>query len=64
VLIHDVDGDGVVICQDNCPALANPNQEDENGIEDNTGLGDACEACPDGDSDNDGVCDSADICDE
>ena len=62
-LVHDVDGDGVVICKDNCPAIANPDQVDANGIDDGEGLGDLCEACPDGDIDGDGICNSADICD-
>ena len=34
VLVHDVDGDGVVICQDNCPAISNADQADTNGIDD------------------------------
>ena len=39
----DVDGDGVVTTQDNCPAVANPQQVDS----DNDGEGDACERAMD-----------------
>lgn len=35
----DRDGDGVLDCEDNCPAVANPDQADGNGNE----IGDACE---------------------
>ena len=37
---NDTDGDGVCDADDNCPAVANPNQEDTFGDPD---LGDACE---------------------
>ena len=36
----DIDGDGVLAYQDNCPTLANPKQEDV----DSNGLGDVCDA--------------------
>jgi cysteine-rich repeat protein len=39
----DTDGDGISDNQDNCPGVANPNQEDTNG----NGLGDACDICGD-----------------
>ena len=38
----DCDGDGVPNVMDNCPAVANPTQFDE----DNDALGDACDNCP------------------
>jgi uncharacterized repeat protein (TIGR01451 family) len=36
--IADADGDGVPDASDNCPSVANPNQQDSN----NDGIGDAC----------------------
>jgi YVTN family beta-propeller protein len=54
---EDTDGDGVNDGADNCPSVANPDQEDS----DNDGVGDACET-PEGDSDGDGVTDDADNC--
>ena len=41
----DADGDGVADADDNCPAVANPDQEDL----DQDGLGDVCDADIDGD---------------
>lgn len=38
----DKDDDGILNNQDNCPEIANPNQEDTNG----DGIGDACEIEP------------------
>lgn len=50
----DDDGDGVVNSEDNCPLVANADQEDLDG----DGLGDAC----DSDRDGDGINDSLDEC--
>ena len=36
----DTDRDGILDSEDNCPLIANPNQEDMDG----DGIGDACEA--------------------
>jgi predicted Zn-dependent protease len=52
------DGDTWANPIDNCPFTANEDQADSNG----NGIGDACEACPSGDSDGDGVCDNVDDC--
>jgi hypothetical protein len=57
----DVDGDGVVNKQDNCPETPNANQADA----DEDGAGDACDPCPhdpDDDLDGDGVCGDVDNC--
>ncbi len=51
----DLDDDGVADSSDNCPAVANPGQEDADG----DGVGDACEPL---DSDADGVADLTDNC--
>ena len=50
----DGDGDGVLDADDNCPAVANPNQTNTDGDAE----GDACDA----DDDNDSVADANDNC--
>ncbi len=50
----DSDGDGFLDALDNCPATANPKQEDADG----DGSGDSCDT----DRDGDGVANSADNC--
>lgn len=47
---YDLDEDGVLNLNDNCPEIFNPDQADNNGQEDGFGEGDACE-CPDADGD-------------
>jgi hypothetical protein len=60
----DVDADGVVDFIDNCPVVANPNQDDVDG----DGIGNPCDACPaaadptQADRDADGVGDACDPC--
>jgi cysteine-rich repeat protein len=59
--LEDADSDGIPDLSDNCPAVANPLQEDA----DVDGHGDACDACPndpENDVDNDGVCGDVDEC--
>ncbi|MBN8644022.1 MAG: thrombospondin type 3 repeat-containing protein [Planctomycetes bacterium] len=59
---NDLDGDGVQDNQDNCPAVANPNQADI----DADGKGDLCDNCPSipnpgqQDADSDGIGDACD----
>lgn len=56
LVVADTDGDGIVDDEDNCPAIANPDQANF----DSDGGGDAC----DPDDDNDGVLDGGDVCAE
>jgi formylglycine-generating enzyme required for sulfatase activity len=59
--IGDSDGDGQPDQLDNCLALANPDQQDQDGDE----LGDLCDACPNdpqNDPDQDGICSDLDNC--
>ena len=59
----DSDEDGVDDLSDNCPNHANPGQEDNNGVDDGDGIGDACEdTSGNNDIDGDGVDDSVDNC--
>lgn len=51
----DIDYDGVVDSQDNCPSVSNPDQKNTNGDE----YGDACQM---GDQDTDGIADFKDNC--
>jgi DNA-binding beta-propeller fold protein YncE len=59
--IVDPDGDGKRDFEDNCPAVANPSQANQDG----DALGDACDACPldpQNDIDGDGICGNVDNC--
>ena len=59
--VVDSDNDGVADEDDNCPGVANPNQEDFDG----DGFGDVCDVCmndPANDADGDGVCGEVDNC--
>jgi Ca2+-binding RTX toxin-like protein len=51
----DMDGDGISMPADNCPAVVNPDQANSDGADDG---GDACDA----DDDNDGIADADDAC--
>lgn len=54
----DRDEDNVLDGDDNCPAVANPSQIDDDG----NGTGNACEPVADSDTDSDGVLNSLDNC--
>jgi hypothetical protein len=60
---HDADCDGVADVADNCPSVANSNQQDS----DNDGKGDVCDNCPlvanpgQEDADSDGIGDACDF---
>ncbi len=58
----DLDGDGILDCEDNCDLAANPDQSDSDG----DGVGDACDNCPGFDDamdgDGDGVPNGCDNC--
>lgn len=60
----DIDGDGILNVDDNCPTTSNTDQSDT----DNDGVGDACDVCPDSndtiDTDGDGIPDGCDVCAE
>jgi len=69
----DRDCDGIPNAQDNCPALANPEQSDEDvdpetGLPSPDGVGDVCDNCPERpnpdqlDADHDGVGEACDNC--
>ena len=55
----DIDGDGVVTSNDNCPNTPNPNQDDSDG----DGIGDLCDDCQDlaGDVNDDFTIDILDV---
>ena len=52
----DSDGDGIINSIDNCPEIANPNQEDSDG----DGIGNACDLTDNTDTDGDSIIDSQD----
>lgn len=57
----DTDGDLIPDVCDNCPAVANPGQEND----DSDAFGNACDPCPhdaNNDSDGDGLCGDVDAC--
>lgn len=64
IVSNDIDNDGVININDNCPCTANPNQKDTDG----DGLGDVCDNCPiianhsQTDIDQDGIGDVCDNC--
>ena len=56
----DSDGDGIIDSTDNCPEIANNNQEDLDG----DGIGDVCDPIDNTDTDGDTIIDSEDNCPE
>jgi len=56
--ITDTDGDDIADEEDNCPLVANPDQEDA----DENGIGDVCEEPVVVDTDSDGILDDVDNC--
>ncbi|MFZ4400900.1 MAG: thrombospondin type 3 repeat-containing protein [Bacteroidales bacterium] len=64
IISSDIDGDGIININDNCPCKVNPTQVDTDG----DGIGDACDNCPSNanhnqaDIDKDGVGDVCDNC--
>ena len=64
LMTPDTDEDGIVDPEDNCPNVANADQDDGDG----DGVGDVCDNCPDdtntdqADADSDGVGDACDNC--
>lgn len=59
-VLSDSDGDGIVNSNDNCPEIANPNQEDSDG----DGIGNVCDSIDNTDTDGDSIIDSEDNCPE
>ena len=55
----DTDGDGWFDDADNCPEIANPEQNDADG----DGVGDLCDPCPEGGADHDEDGDGVRVCD-
>jgi hypothetical protein len=60
VQVSDTDRDGIPDASDNCPSVANPQQENQDG----DAQGDACDACDDRDNDKDGIVNCQDDCPE
>ncbi len=64
IAANDIDNDGIINLNDNCPCNPNPTQTDSDG----DGIGDACDNCPltanhnQADMDGDGIGDNCDNC--